>query len=118
MGVLGAGGGGGGEGGGGGGLGEGGEGSGRRRVVVAPSHLRLVVCARCAVIDLVCIPTFADIEIDGEGRTAIRLAVEDRARRQSTEEQGNAAAPSPPRNGTYRPLYPAGQPIAPPVLTT
>ncbi len=32
-------------------------------------------------IDLVCIPTFADIEIDGEGRTAIRLAVEDRTRR-------------------------------------
>jgi stage V sporulation protein S len=36
-------------------------------------------------IDLVCIPTFADIEIDGEGRTAIRLAVEDRARRLPTE---------------------------------
>ncbi|MGH9278610.1 MAG: stage V sporulation protein S, partial [Acidimicrobiales bacterium] len=32
-------------------------------------------------IDLICIPTFADIEIDGESRTAIRLAVEDRARR-------------------------------------
>lgn len=32
-------------------------------------------------IDLVCIPTFADIEIDGEQRTAIRLAVEDRAAR-------------------------------------
>jgi stage V sporulation protein S len=29
-------------------------------------------------IDLVCIPTFADIEIEGERRTAIRLAVEDR----------------------------------------
>ena len=29
-------------------------------------------------IDLVCIPSFADIEIDGEGRTAIRLSVEDR----------------------------------------
>src|SRR5205085_5926011 len=29
-------------------------------------------------IDLVCIPTFADIEIDGESRTAIRLSVEDR----------------------------------------
>jgi stage V sporulation protein S len=42
-------------------------------------------------IDLVCIPTFADIEIDGEGRTAIRLAVEDRARRQPTED------PSAPR---------------------
>jgi stage V sporulation protein S len=36
-------------------------------------------------IDLVCIPTFADIEIDGEGRTAIRLAVEDRNHRQATE---------------------------------
>lgn len=32
-------------------------------------------------IDLVCIPTFADIEIDGEGRTAIRLAVQDRTGR-------------------------------------
>ncbi len=29
-------------------------------------------------IDLVCIPHFVDIEIDGERRTAIRLAVEDR----------------------------------------
>ncbi len=42
-------------------------------------------------IDLVCIPTFADIEIDGEGRTAIRLAVEDRNRRPATE----AVAPPP-----------------------
>lgn len=33
-------------------------------------------------IDLVCVPTFHDIEIDGEGRTAIRLAIEDRAHRQ------------------------------------
>ena len=32
-------------------------------------------------IDLVCVPTFADIEIDGEGRTAIRLSIEDRHRR-------------------------------------
>ena len=32
-------------------------------------------------IDLVCIPTFADIEIDGESRTAIRLTIEDRAHR-------------------------------------
>ncbi len=29
-------------------------------------------------IDLVCVPTFADITIDGEDRTAIRLRVEDR----------------------------------------
>ena len=32
-------------------------------------------------VDLVCIPTFADIEIDGESRTAIRLLLEDRHRR-------------------------------------
>jgi stage V sporulation protein S len=32
-------------------------------------------------VDLVCIPTFADIEIDGESRTAIRLSVEDRGHR-------------------------------------
>jgi len=31
-------------------------------------------------IDLVCIPTFADILIDGERRTAIRLSIEDRTR--------------------------------------
>ena len=31
-----------------------------------------------ADIDLVCVPSFADIEIDGEGRTAIRLSVHDR----------------------------------------
>lgn len=29
-------------------------------------------------IDLVCVPTFADITIDGEKRTAIRLRIEDR----------------------------------------
>ncbi len=34
-------------------------------------------------IDLVCIPTFADIEIDGERRTAIRLSVEDRNHRRT-----------------------------------
>jgi stage V sporulation protein S len=32
-------------------------------------------------IDLVCVPSFADIEIDGEGRTALRLAVQDRGHR-------------------------------------
>jgi stage V sporulation protein S len=32
-------------------------------------------------IDLVCVPSFADIEIDGERRTAIRLVIEDRERR-------------------------------------
>jgi stage V sporulation protein S len=29
-------------------------------------------------IDLICVPTFADIEIDGQGRTAIHLLVEGR----------------------------------------
>jgi stage V sporulation protein SpoVS len=31
-------------------------------------------------VDLVCVPTFADIEIEGQGRTAIRLLVEHRDR--------------------------------------
>ncbi len=44
-------------------------------------------------IDLVCIPTFADIEIDGEGRTAIRLAVEDRSRRKPLENGTGVGAP-------------------------
>jgi stage V sporulation protein S len=44
------------------------------RGFVAPSNL-----------DLVCIPTFADILIDGQGRTAIRLAVEDRTRRKPSD---------------------------------
>jgi stage V sporulation protein S len=64
-------------------------------------------------IDLICIPTFADIEIDGESRTAIRLAVEDRARRAAGEEP----APAVTRNGTYRPVYPTHT-VVPPVLTT
>ena len=57
-------------------------------------------------IDLVCIPTFADIEIDGEGRTAIRLAVEDRTRRPATE----AVAP-PPLPTVTAPFTPP--PVAP-----
>jgi stage V sporulation protein S len=32
-------------------------------------------------IDLVCVPTFTEVEINGEDRTAIRLSIEDRARR-------------------------------------
>ena len=49
-------------------------------------------------IDLVCIPTFADIEIDGEGRTAIRLAVEDRTRRRPHENGTTSSA-----EGTFPP---------------
>jgi stage V sporulation protein S len=54
-------------------------------------------------IDLVCIPTFADIEIDGEGRTAIRLAVEDRAGRRPVE---NGTGPTPSVSGDFEPQPP------------
>ena len=30
-------------------------------------------------IDVVCVPTFVDVEIDGQSRTALRLSIEDRA---------------------------------------
>ena len=40
-------------------------------------------------VDLVCIPTFADITIDGESRTAIRLSVEDRGHRQAQEAKAS-----------------------------
>jgi stage V sporulation protein S len=42
-------------------------------------------------VDLICIPTFADIEIDGESRTAIRLSVEDRTHRMPSEAGTKAA---------------------------
>src|SRR5439155_20551056 len=42
------------------------------RGYVAPSGL-----------DLICVPTFADIEIDGQDRTAIRLLIESRTPPQS-----------------------------------
>jgi stage V sporulation protein S len=58
-----------------------------------------------AGIDLVCIPTFADIVIDGERRTAIRLSVEDRS-------QVHAAPPTieatPLANGDLREPQPSG----------
>jgi stage V sporulation protein S len=37
-------------------------------------------------IDLVCVPSFADIEIDGERRTAIRMVIEDRHHRRIDPE--------------------------------
>ena len=55
-------------------------------------------------IDLICIPTFADIEIDGQSRTAIRLAVEDRSYRQTLPE--GHTAPAPPASG-----IPAAAPV-------
>ena len=50
-------------------------------------------------IDLVCIPTFADIEIDGESRTAIRLSVEDRTHRMPSGTTGEAATATPSADG-------------------
>jgi stage V sporulation protein S len=49
-------------------------------------------------VDLVCVPTFADIEIDGESRTAIRLCVEDRSHRtvDVSDESGSDAVSTPP----------------------
>ena len=44
-------------------------------------------------IDLVCIPTFADVEIQGEGRTAIRLSVENRHRVPGRVETPGAKVP-------------------------
>ncbi len=41
-------------------------------------------------IDLVCVPTFADIEIEGERRTALRLVIEDRVHR-VVEDPSHAA---------------------------
>src|SRR5580765_3624002 len=56
-----------------------------------------------AGIDLVCVPTFADIVIDGERRTAIRLSIEDRTRaanppsvaNQAVDGDGHAPLPAP-----------------------
>ena len=59
-------------------------------------------------IDLVCIPTFADIEIDGQSRTAIRLAVEDRGHRAASPDGPGAAVPAP---GAPAPSVPLTAPI-------
>ena len=67
-------------------------------------------------IDLVCIPTFADIEIDGESRTAIRLAVEDRGHRQPTEV-GDSHHPAPVHAAIVAPVPPPTTAVVTPVLT-
>jgi stage V sporulation protein S len=54
-------------------------------------------------VDLVCIPTFADIEIDGESRTAIRLSVEDRTHRVPIDNAPTAAAT--PADGERHPAH-------------
>jgi stage V sporulation protein S len=47
--------------------------------------------------DLTCVPTFTDIEIDGQSRTAIRLLVESRPRKRdepvSVSNDGRGLAP-------------------------
>ena len=60
-----------------------------------------------AGIDLVCVPTFADIVIDGERRTAIRLSVEDRSR---AKDLGSSvpAAPTVDADGDEREPVPSG----------
>ena len=69
-------------------------------------------------IDLVCIPTFADIEIDGQSRTAIRLAVEDRAHRQASGELHPPAEHlgSVPPPAQALPVPPPAQAVAAPLL--
>ena len=50
-----------------------------------------------AGLDVVCVPMFADIEIDGQSRTAIRLLVEDRQHRRP--KQADDAAADQPQEG-------------------
>ncbi len=45
-------------------------------------------------LDLICVPTFADIEIDGESRTAIRLLIEDRSRRRPVAPEARRERPT------------------------
>ena len=47
-------------------------------------------------IDLVCVPTFAEVEIDGEPRTAIRLVIGDRTRVPSESAPSPETAVIPP----------------------
>lgn len=46
-----------------------------------------------AGLDVVCVPMFADIEIDGQSRTAIRLLVEDRQHRRPKRADDSTALP-------------------------
>lgn len=50
-----------------------------------------------AGLDVVCVPMFADIEIDGQSRTAIRLLVEDRQHRMP--KRADEAAANQPQEG-------------------
>jgi stage V sporulation protein S len=54
-----------------------------KAVAIARSYVE------AAGIDLVCVPSFADIEIDGEHRTAIRLRIEDAQTRRAEPSGAN-----------------------------
>ncbi len=57
-------------------------------------------------IDLVCVPTFADIVIEGERRTAIRLSIEDRTHRRLADlplPEADAAVRAAGGNGGHHP---------------
>ena len=66
-------------------------------------------------IDLVCIPTFADIEIDGQSRTAIRLAVEEQAHRHPAD--GAPAPATAVAGGVAVPVPASSGPLAAPILS-
>ena len=66
-----------------------------------------------AGLDLVCSPTFADIEIDGQDRTGIHLLVEVRRRADAVDlrvDGNRAAAASTDGDGT-RPATPTDKPL-------
>ncbi len=52
-----------------------------KAIAIARSYLTPAV-------DLVCVPSFSDIEIDGEARTGICIRIEDRFARSPAEEPG------------------------------
>lgn len=68
-------------------------------------------------IDLVCIPTFADIEIDGQSRTAIRLAVEDRAHRHADHAQAADRHGDDPHGGGHLDAHHHDEPVPAALLT-
>jgi len=52
-------------------------------------------------VDLVCVPTFADIEIEGEERTAIRLTCEDRSVTRAAARIRSGHPSTPPLDEPY-----------------
>ena len=60
-------------------------------------------------IDVVCVPTFVDVQIDGESRTALRLSIEDRSAVHTTPARTvvdlrDTEAVSPDGDGSRAPL--------------